>query len=122
MFSECVYIYNRVSTKTYSGGHAHHGFQAIGLDVAGGNAGNGKPWLNPADTEGGLRRKAHRISSYNNFYKIIPIYISEKHEPTTQILWQLHKNPFRLGCRLHCCPYHCTRMLTQKRNRLKSVY
>lgn len=77
MFSECVYIYNRVSTKTRSGGHAHHGFQTIGLDVAGGNAGNGKPCLNPADTEGGLCRKAHRISSYNNFYKIIPIYISD---------------------------------------------
>ena len=77
MFSECVYIYNRVSTKTHSGGHAHHGFQTIGLDVAGGNAGNEKPCLNPADTEGGLRRKAHRISSCNNFYKIIPIYLSE---------------------------------------------
>ena len=78
MFSECVYIYNRVSTKTYSGGHAHHGFQTIGLDVAGGNAGNGKSWLNPANTEGGLCRKVHRISSCNKFYNIIPIYISDK--------------------------------------------
>ena len=77
MFSESVYIYNRASSKTNSVGHAHHGFQTIGLDVAGGNAGNGKPCLNPADTEGGLHRKVYRISSYNNFYKIIPIYISE---------------------------------------------